>query len=176
MNNSPEKMIEIGQIVATHGLRGDVKVRLYSGGFEVLMTVDQVTLRLPAGDLLDLDIARQIKHKGQVLLRFKDHNSINEAEMFIRSKVLVAEDKLPELKDGELYWRQLKGLRVVDQVCGDIGLLNDIYTTAAHDIYVVEGRFGEVLIPAVKQFILDINLDAGVVSVALPQGLVPEGL
>lgn len=176
MSNGSDSLIEIGQIVATHGLRGDVKVRLNSGDPEVLMTVDQVTLRLPAGDLLDLDIVRKIKHKGQVLLRFKDHESINEAESFIRSQVLVAEDELPELKDGELYWRQLQGLKVVDQVHGDIGILNDIYSTAAHDTYVVEGRFGEVLIPAVKQFILDINLEVGVVSVSLPDGLVSEDI
>jgi 16S rRNA processing protein RimM len=174
MVNGSDTLIEIGQIVATHGLRGDVKVRLNSGDPEVLMAVDQVTLRLPAGGLLDLDIVRKIKHKGQVLLRFKDHESINEAELFIRSQVLVTEDELPELKDGELYWRQLQGLKVVDQVHGDIGVLNNIYSTAAHDTYVVEGCFGEVLIPAVKQFILDINLDVGVVSVSLPEGLVPE--
>jgi 16S rRNA processing protein RimM len=176
MNNDLENLLEIGQIATTHGLRGDLKVRLNSGDPDLLMSMDRVALCLPSGTMLDLEIIRQVVHKGQVLLRFKGYESINDAEPLIRSKVLVAEDTLPELGEGEYYWKQLEGLRIVDQDRGDIGTLKDIYSTAAHDTYIVDGRFGEVLIPVVKEFVLDIDLEAGVVTVALPQGLVPEEL
>lgn len=176
MNDDPENLLEIGQVVATHGLRGDLKVRLNSGDPDLLMSMDRVALRLPVGTMLNLEIIRQVVHKGQVLLRFKGYESINDAEPLIRSQVLVAEGTLPELEEDEFYWGQLQGLKIVDRERGDIGTLKDIYSTAAHDTYVVVGRFGEVLIPVVKEFVLDINLEEGVVTVALPHGLVPEEL
>ncbi len=140
------------------------------------MTVGRVGLHLPTGTALDLEIVRQVVHKGQVLLRFKGYESINQVESLIRSKVLIAETDLPDLEEDEFYWGQLQGLDVIDQDHGDIGKLEDMYSTAAHDTYVVKGRFGEVLIPVVKEFVQDINLDKGVVNVTLPQGLVPEKL
>lgn len=173
MNNTPE-LVEVGQVVGTHGLRGDLKVRLNSGDPDLLMKVDQVVLHLPAGETLHLKIARQVIHKGQVLLRFEGYPSINDAEPLLRSRVHVLESDLPELGEDEYFWGRLQGLKVIDRQYGDIGCLEDIYTTAAHDTYVVKGVRGEILIPAVKQFILDIDLDGGVVSVDLPRGLVPE--
>lgn len=171
-----EPMQEIGQVTGTHGLRGDLKIRLNSGDPDLLLSVRQISLHLPAGDILNLKITRQVLHKGQVLLRFQDYDSINLVERMVGSRVFVAEEELPELKAGEYYWGQLSGLEVIDQDKGTIGHLKDIFTTAAHDTYVVKGAYGEVLIPAVKQFILEVNLERRVMKVSLPQGLVPEEL
>lgn len=174
MINDPEALLEIVQIVATHGLRGDLKVRLNSGDPDLLMTVERVALRLPDGSLHDYEVSRRVVHKGQVLLRFEGCESINQVDHLVRSRVLVAETDLPELEEDEFYWGQLQGLKVIDRERGDIGELTNIYSTAAHDTYVVMGRFGEVLIPVVKEFVLEIDLEEGVVTVALPHGLVPE--
>ncbi|PLX99974.1 MAG: 16S rRNA processing protein RimM [Desulfuromonas sp.] len=175
MNKDPETLFDVGRVVATHGLRGDLKVRLNSGDPGLLLNVDQVSLRLPGGEQLDdLVIVRQLQHKEQVLLRFRDYESINLVERLIGSQVLLPEEDLPELEADEYYWRQLEGLQVIDAERGDIGRLRDIYTTAAHDTYVVTGMFGEVEIPAVKEFIREIDLDERVMKVALPQGLIPE--
>jgi 16S rRNA processing protein RimM len=63
---------------------------------------------------------------------------------------------------------------VRDLVKGELGCLVDMFTTAAHDTYVVDGPYGEVLIPAVEQFILDIDHEKGLMQVDLPEGLVAE--
>ena len=94
-----ESLLEIGNIVGTHGLRGDLKVRLKSGDPDLLMTLKQVTLRLPTGEILSVDISRQVLHKGQVLLRLQGYDSINRVEQMVGSQVLLAEDLLPELDD-----------------------------------------------------------------------------
>lgn len=174
MNKDPGALLDVGVVVGTHGLRGDLKVRLNSGDPDLLLTVDQVGLRLPTGELHSLKITRQLMHKGQVLLRFRDYESLNQAEWMIGGRVLIKESLLPELADDEYYWGQLKGLSVIDCKRGELGVLQDIYSTAAHDTYVVKGAYGEVLIPVVKKFILDIDLDRGVIRVDLPGGLVPE--
>ena len=169
-----ESLLEIGNIVGTHGLRGDLKVRLKSGDPDLLLTLKQISLRLPTGEMLTMDISRQVLHKGQVLLRLQGHDSINQVEQMVGSQVLLAEDLLPELDDDEYYWNQLEGLQVVDQERGAIGQLQDLFNSTAHDTYVVRGRFGEILIPAVQQFILGIDLEERIMQVALPEGMIPD--
>ncbi len=169
-----ETLLEIGNIVGTHGLRGDLKVRLKSGNSDFLLTTKQISLRLATEEVLLLDVIRQVLHKGQVLLRLRGYESINLAEQLVGGHVLMAESSLPSLSDDEYYWGQLEGLQVVDRERGDIGRLQNLITTAAHDTYVVKGRFGEILIPAVHQFVSDVDLDAGVMHVDLPEGLIAE--
>ena len=166
-----ESLLEIGTIVGTHGLRGDVKVRLSSGDPDLLLTIKQIHLRLPTDKILVVDI---IRHKGQVLLRLHNYESIDLAEALIGGRVLIERDLLPELSDNQYYWGDLEGLQVIDSERGELGRLHSLFTSAAHDTYVVKGRFGEVLIPAVRQFVLDIDLKSRVMQVALPEGLVPE--
>ncbi|MEE4253350.1 MAG: ribosome maturation factor RimM [Desulfuromusa sp.] len=169
-----ESLLEIGDIVGTHGLRGDLKVRLKSGDPDLLLTLEHVYLRLPTGKVSNVAITRQILHKGRVLLRLQGYDSIDSAESIIGSQVLLAEDMLPDLGEDEYYWGQLEGLQVIDQQQGEVGTLRDLISTAAHDTYVVNGCFGEILIPAVHQFILGIDLQAGIMRVDLPDGLIPE--
>ncbi len=166
--------MEIGKIVGTHGLRGDLKVRLNSGDPELLLETEQVYLRLPTGDELTATPSRQTLHKGQVLLRLQGFESINQAEQMVGGSVLLPQDHLPELGENEFYWHQLEGLKVVDERCGEIGQISSMYSTAAHDTYVVKGRFGDVEIPAVEQFIQEISLEEQIMKVDLPEGLVPE--
>lgn len=174
MGNRSEALLEIGKIVGTHGLRGDLKVRPSSGDPELLLTIDQLTLRLSSGELLVAVPSRQVLHKGQVLLRLQGFETLNDVAELVGGQVLLAEDLLPELDEDEYYWGDLQGLRVVDRQRGDIGCLEQMFSTAAHDTYVVIGNFGEVLIPAVGQFILEIDLERRVMTVDLPEGLVPE--
>lgn len=169
-----ESLLEIGNIVGTHGLRGDLKVRSKSGDPELLLTLKQICLRLPTGETLNVGINRQVLHKGQVLLRLQGYGSIDLAETIVGSQVLLEEHLLPDLSDGEFYWGQLEGLQVVDRERGKIGTLQQLITTAAHDTYVVKGRLGEILIPAVHQFVLKIDIEVGVMQVDLPDGLIPE--
>jgi 16S rRNA processing protein RimM len=169
-----EALLEIANIVGTHGLRGDLKVRPKSGNPDFLLTTQQICLRLATGETLNLDVIRQVLHKGQVLLRLRDYESIDLAEPLVGGQILLAEHLLPDLGDDEYYWGQLEGLQVVDRKQGDIGRVTHLITTAAHDTYVVNGRFGEVLIPAVLQFVLEVNPEEGVVHVDLPDGLIIE--
>ncbi len=169
-----ESLLDIGTIVGTHGLRGDLKVRLKSGDPDVLMAMEQIHLLLPTGEALTVDINRRVLHKGQVLLRLSRYDTINLAEPLIGAQVLIDKDNLPELDGDQYYWGDLKGIAVVDRDRGELGRLVHLFTSAAHDTYVVKGPFGEILIPAVRQFILDVDLDDRMMQVVLPDGLIPE--
>ena len=174
MDSRNEALLEVGKIVGTHGLKGDLKVRPSSDDPGLLLQVEQLYLRLPSGKVLTVQPRRQSLHKGLVLLRLQDYESIDLVEQFIGGDVLLPEHLLPALEDDEYYWRQLKGLPVVDRQRGPIGHLDQMFSTAAHDTYVVKGALGEIMIPVVEQFILEINLQERVVRVDLPDGLIPE--
>ena len=115
MDRNTESLLEIGTIVGTHGLRGDLKVRLSSGDPDLLLSIEQVELLMPDGRMLALDISRQVLHKGQVLLRFQGYDSINQVESMVSGKIMFAENKLPKLAEDEYYWGQLNGLQVFDR-------------------------------------------------------------
>lgn len=174
MDNRSESLLEIGKIIGTHGLRGDLKVRLNSGDPEILLATEQVFLHLPSGERLTAKPVRKTVHKGQVLLRLQGFESINMVEHMIGGQVMLPEDQLPELDEDEFYWSQLEGLQVVDKSRGPLGTLQQMFNTAAHDTYVVRGEYGEVLIPAVAQFVLEIDLQNQVMQVDLPEGLIPQ--
>lgn len=174
MDKLADPLVEIAKVAGTHGLKGDLKVRANSGEPQLLLDADEFHLRLTTGKTLAVQPSRQVLHKGQVLLRLKGYESIDLVEPFVGASVLLAESLLPALDDSEYYWSQLKGLAVIDKQRGPIGHLQEMFSTAAHDTYIVKGSLGEIMIPAVAQFVLEIDLQERVVRVDLPDGLVPE--
>lgn len=168
-----DKLLEIGSIVGTHGLRGDLKVRPDSAP-DTLLAVARLVVQRPSGQQEVCEVARRVVHKGRVLMRLSGHQTPERAAELVGSRVLVAESELPATAADEYYWKDLYGLRVIDRQYGDIGRLCDLFSSAAHDTYVVQGARGEVLIPAVRQFVERVDLEARTLYVSLPDGLVPD--
>lgn len=174
MADSAEDLFVFGTIVGQHGLRGDLKVRPVTDGSEALAAASGIFLRNADGVLNRHVPVRVSWHKRLLLLRLKGYEDINRAAGFVGCEVLMRLDELPDLATDEHYWHQLQGLVVVDRSRGELGTLQEMFTTAAHDIYVVHGAYGEVLIPAVPSMVLSIDTDAGRIVVDLPEGLVPQ--
>ncbi len=173
MSASEPELFHFGAIVGTHGLKGDLKVRPLSRASNALCDASRVVLRCRKGGERLLDVVRCATHKGNILLRLEEHEHINLVADFVGCDVLMLRSELPEPAGGEHYWQDLQGLEVFDRRYGLLGTLEDIFTTAAHDVYVVQGSFGEVLIPAVDAFICGVDLDGRRMTVDLPEGLVP---
>ena len=172
MSISEDSLVESGQIVGTHGLRGDLKVRPLSGDPVSLLSAVKVFLRLPDGRLHGAEPLRQTLHKGIVLLRLSGFESLTAAEGLKGCLVLLDRELLPELDSDEFYWHQIEGSTVVDRQYGEIGHLKSMFTTAAHDTWVVEGVSGEVMIPVVAEFVVAIDVEQKMIEVDLPTGLI----
>lgn len=164
----------VGAIVGVHGLRGDLKVRPLTADSDALTYASRLLLVDRKGHELPVVPLRVAPHKGNLLLRLCGMEHIDAVESLVGREVRMRYEDLPELADDEYYWHQLQGLRVVDRRRGELGRLDDLLATGGHDLYVVNGRFGEVLIPAVGRFVLAIDPGAGVMTVDLPEGLVAE--
>jgi 16S rRNA processing protein RimM len=174
MKEGAGQLFPLGVVVGTHGLRGELKVRPLTPDSRSLLTASQVFFRDKGGRLHSYEPARAVLQKGNVLLRLRGLETIEAAQQLVGSDVLMRYIDLPELDNDEFYWYELQGLKVVDRTRGELGVLEELLVTGAHDIYVVNGRFGEVMVPAVSPFVLDIDLESGQITVDLPEGLVPE--
>lgn len=168
-----EPLFPAGVVIGVHGLRGDLKVRPLSGDSTSLDSIKEVTLQGTNKRSVH-QVEKASRHKGNLLIRLEGIASVERAEEYIGCDVLISHDDLATLPEDEFYWFQLEGMRVDDCRQGDLGKIVEIFTTPAHDILVVRGPRGEVLIPVVDAFILKIDEDAKVMHVDLPEGLVPE--
>lgn len=173
MGATEKELFRLGVVTGTHGLRGDLKVRPDSGDPAALQAARTLFLRDRAGDVLPYTPSKATLHKGTVLLRLNGLDSIEAVQSLVGCEVLVIASELPDLDEGEFYWRDLQGLTVVDRSRGELGTLEDFFTTAAHDVYVVQGVYGEILFPAVDEFVVEIDMTGRRLIVDLPDGLLP---
>jgi len=172
MPASGDQLFKAGVVIGTHGLRGDLKVRPVNTGSTGLENATRVVLRSADGSEAGFEPVRVVPYKGGYLLRLRGRERIEQVEGLVGDEVWMPLDDLGDLPAGENYWHQLEGLEVVDARLGSLGTLDQLFTTAAHDIYVVNGPYGEVLIPAVETFVVEIDLERRRMDVALPDGLV----
>lgn len=174
MKPDQDQLLVFGVVAGTHGLKGDLKVRPSSGDSDSLLEAPEIFLRRGKDVPVRHRPARVTAHKGNILLRLQGLESIEAVQPLVGCEVLMRYGDLPDLADDEFYWFEIEGLTVVDQTRGEIGILEDMFSTAAHDIYVVRGRLGEILIPAVDEFVLEVDQEERRMTVDLPEGLVPD--
>ena len=155
-------MIEIGKIVNTHGIRGEVKVIPWCD--DPFMFCD---LSYFYADGEKYNITRARVHKNFVIIKFDGINSIDGAET-LRDKIITVErDVLGELDEGVYYIRDLLGISVFTDCGQELGLIKDVIKTGSNDVYVV----GDILIPALKDVILKVDIEGARMTVRLPEGL-----
>ncbi len=161
-----QRFLEAGQIVNTHGIRGEVKIVPWCDspeflcGFDTLY-IDEAPVRLRA--------ARP--HKGNVLAALEGVDTV-EGAMALKGKTVHIDRADVTLPEGRHFLADLIGLRVVDADNGaELGVLTEVLTPPAHQVYLVKGPQGERLIPAVEEFIVETNVDGGYLRVRLIEGM-----
>lgn len=174
MSLGAAELFEAGEVRGTHGLRGELRVRPLSGAGSALFEATRVLLSRPGAAPVEYEVLRAARTRDQVLLHLRGVEHISQAEVLVGSKVLMRFADLPGLPADEFYWFELQGMAVVDRQRGEIGRIEDLFSSPAHDIYVVRGPYGEVLIPAVDDIVLSIERTTRRVTVDLPEGLLPE--
>ena len=170
-SNDPEPLIGLGQISAAQGLRGAVKVRADA---EAAMTDPEVFAALGAVWIggQGYPVLEAGRHKNQVILQLGGVDTRSQAEALVGQAVKGDRRRFPTLPPGEYYWFEVLGLPVVNVDDGArLGYLDHIISTPGHDVYVVVEGEREVLLPAVEDVIVEINLEEGVIKASPPEGL-----
>ena len=164
--------LEIGKIVKAQGLKGRVKVLSYleSGG-EMLQSLDEVFIS--QGKDKRISYALKYFHvKGKCFyLDIVGIENIDQAEALLGCSVLVPAAKMGALPEGEYYWQQLIGLKVMTEEGTLIGTLAEIFPTGSNDVFVCRSGAKEILLPAIADVVLTVDLEKKTMIVRLPEGL-----
>jgi 16S rRNA processing protein RimM len=146
----------IGEVTKPHGLRGHLKVHSYASSLESFLPGRQVYLS--RSEKIKEWVVSETKTQGHsVLLKLQGLDNRQQAEELVGYSIYLNEKELKALPEGEYYWYQLIGSRVYDDQDRYLGVMKDIISTAAHDIWVVRDGEKETLFPAVEDFILSVN-------------------
>ena len=163
-----DSKIVVGRIKAAWGLHGDVKIDLLS----------DVPDRFEPGNIVHLGdkstrVQRSRLVRGGMLLKLDIVNDRNQAELLRGQEITITPEQVSPLPQGSYYHFQVLGIDVLSQDGENYGKLHEIVETGANDVYVVrlEGR-RDVLIPALEDVILDVDLERGSMTVRLPDGLI----
>lgn len=174
---SDDGLLEIGLVARPHGIQGEVKVQIAPEYAGALTRIQRVFLEIPdksKGGFRTLPYRVQAAriHQNALLLKLQDVDTRNDAEALRGAMASVNVAELPELEPGDHYIHELLGLQV-DTVDGRrLGELVEVLTTGANDVYVVQdSQDRETLLPAIDSVVLQVDLDAGVMTVAIPEGL-----
>ena len=163
--------LEVGKIVNTHGLRGEVKVVPWTDYPDDFEDIEYVYAE-KCGARERLDIKNIKYQKNNLIVKFAQINDINEAETY-KNLVLTADrDVLGKLPEGVYYIADLIGLEVVKETGEKVGEISDVINTGANDIYVVkrEGK-RDMLIPVIDEVVKKVDLENKKVTVELMEGL-----
>lgn len=167
-----EDILKVGVITTTHGVRGEVKVYPTTDAAERFLELDYVLLDTRK-ELKELHIQNVKFFKNLAILKFREIDNINDIEKYKGCSLWVRREDGQELSEDEYYVADLLGMKVVLEDGTPFGTLENVMETGANDVYVVTREQGdEVLLPAIKDCILDVDIEENVMTVHLMKGLI----
>ncbi|WP_430609799.1 ribosome maturation factor RimM [Enterococcus sp. DIV0876] len=167
--------LNVGKIVNTHGIRGEVRVISQTDFPEQRYRKGkQLTLFRENQPALDLIVSGHRKHKNFDLLTFEGYPNINDVEPFRNGILKVSKEDLAQLEENEFYYHDIIGLTVLEgeQV---IGKVKEILSPGANDVWVIQRKGKkDALIPYIESVVKEIDLAKGQVQVEIPEGLLDD--
>ncbi|MDX2434540.1 MAG: ribosome maturation factor RimM [Desulfobacterales bacterium] len=162
----------IGEVVKPHGIRGEIKVFLYSEQPENLQQYKKIVLQEPMGSGTETYNVIKSREQGKIaILQLEGVGTREGSEALQGSKIWVNKSNFPTLDSDEYYWHQLKGLVVMTETGQELGRVTKLFNTTAHDIMVVTGAGHEFMIPVQRDIIREIDVQGGKVIISPPPGL-----
>ncbi len=166
-----DQFLKVGVISSTHGIRGEVKVFPTTDDLKRFKKLKEAYIDFK-GDRVAIKIESVKFFKQFAILKFKDIDSINDVEKYKGMDILVDRQNAVPLEKDEYFKADLLGIKAVSEDDKLSGILDDILETGANDVYVIKLSDGrELLLPAIKECILDVNCEEGILKFRLLEGL-----
>lgn len=156
--------LEAGEIVNTHGIRGEVQIVPWADDAAFLRKFKTFYI-----DNKPVRVERSIVHKKRLVAKFEGVEDINAA-MPLKGKVIFIDRADAKLPKGRFFIQDILGAKVVNEAGDIIGELTDVMDLPGGQVYQIQGKT-EHLIPAVPEFILNVDVDGGVITVRLIEGM-----
>ena len=166
-----EDMLQVGVITQTHGIRGEVKVFPTTDDAARFKKLKKVTLD-NGKERRELEIASVKFFKNLVILKFKGIDNINDVEKYKKAPLYVTREDAVPLGENEYFIADLIGLKVISDEGEALGILDDVLQTGANDVYVVKCDNGEeILVPAIKDCVKNVDIEGNEITLHLLPGL-----
>ena len=166
-----EDMLQVGVITQTHGIRGEVKVFPTTDDAARFKKLKKVTLD-NGKECRELEIASVKFFKNLVILKFKGIDNINDVEKYKKAPLYVTREDAVPLGENEYFIADLIGLKVISDEGEELGILDDVLQTGANDVYVVKCDNGEeILVPAIKDCVKNVDIEGNEITLHLLPGL-----
>ncbi len=160
--------IEVGKVIGAFGIKGEIKVYAYGDSPDKFASFSM--LQLSKSGLFDVEQSRA--HKGLPIIKLRGVDDRDKAESMRGEMVYVEESALKDLPDDTFYVKDLIGLDVLDFSTGlKIGNLRDVTQGAAQDTYVIDTKNGDVLVPAVAEFIKKVDIENKTIEISFIEGM-----
>ena len=161
--------LEVGQIVSTHGIAGEVRVNPWCDTPDFLTGFETLYFHKGKEEVV---VEKARVHKNIVVMKLQGTDSVEDAQK-LRNQILYASRTDMPLEEGEYFIQDLIGLKVVDADSGEeYGVLNDVSQTGANDVYHISNPGKrEKLIPAIKDVVIETDLENGVMKIRPLKGL-----
>lgn len=169
-----EDLLKVGVITSTHGIRGEVKVYPTTDDLQRFTYLKDCIM-----DTGKTQIPMEVEgckfFKNQAILKFKGYDNINDIEKYKNASLWVTRENAIPLEENEFYIADIIDATVYTEDGEELGVLTEVMETGANDVYVVRMKNGkEVLLPAIPECILDVDVEAAKVVVHLMKGLMDE--
>lgn len=169
--NPPAGLIAVGKILATQGNKGEVKVVSLTDTLERWLELTRVFTVTTTGTN-ELFIEKVRFHRRLVIVKFREVESISTAEGLQGEILWLPEEERPRLPEGRFYLDELIGLKVYGLNDRFLGTVEEVIQTGANDVYIVRGgEDGEILLPAIKSVVRQVDTEKQIMRVKLLPGL-----
>ncbi|HIX64551.1 MAG TPA: ribosome maturation factor RimM [Candidatus Mediterraneibacter colneyensis] len=166
-----EQFLQVGVISSTHGIRGEVKVFPTTDDPSRFKKLKKVLLDT-GRERLELNVLSVRFFKQFVIVKFREFDNINDVEQYRGKSLLVPRGNAVKLEKDEYYIADLIDMDVYTDE-GRFGVLKDVMQTGANEVYIIDSdEHGEVLVPAIRQCILDVDVENNRMKIQLMEGLV----
>ena len=167
-----QEYFEIGQIVNTHGVRGQVKVNPFTDDIERFEELKSIYI-VKNKQLLEFEIEDVKYQKNMIILKLKGIDTPEQAESLRNCYIKINRKDARKLPKDTYFIADIIGSNVITDDGKSLGKVDDIYNTGSNDIYVVKDELGkQILLPNIKEVILDIDIEKQIVTVHLLDGLI----
>ena len=167
-----EQLLQVGVISSTHGIRGEVKIFPTTDDVKRFKKLKKVILDT-GREHLPLEVESVKFFKQFAIVKFKGIDNINDIEKYKGKSLLVDRENAVKLRKDEYFIADMIGLQVYTEDGEAFGVLKDVLETGANDVYIIDSpKHGEVLVPAIKQCILDVDIKGQKMTIHLMEGLV----
>ncbi|MFB4167521.1 ribosome maturation factor RimM [Virgibacillus sp. JSM 102003] len=167
-----DKMFNVGKIVNTHGIKGEVKVLRISDFDERFEAGGTLFIVKENKTPIELEIDSHRVHKGFDLLQFKGFDNISDVEHYKGAYLKITEDQLTDLDEDEYYYHEIIGCDVYLNSGEKLGVIKEILSPGANDVWVMKQDKGkDVLIPYIEEVVKQVDVEASKVIIEPMEGL-----